>query len=81
MCEGRRCERWTIPKEWQAVRVDGFLKHRCGPDHMLRSSQEDTAERPVALEDSMPPPRYISRTTVMRSAMTKRSKKETARRW
>ena len=41
---------------------------------MLRSSQEVVADMPVALEDSMPPPRYISE-TVMRRAMTKRRRK------
>jgi len=44
---------------------------------MLRSSQEDIAERPVALEDSIPPPRYIS-DTVIRRAMTKRRRKATS---
>jgi hypothetical protein len=42
---------------------------------MLRSSQ-DGADRPIALEDSIPPPLYIS-DTVMRRAITKRSRKET----
>jgi hypothetical protein len=41
---------------------------------MLRSSQEDMEDNPDALEDSIP--RYIS-VTVMRRAITKRSKKAT----